>query len=742
MNSQPAPITQELVLAGGGHSHVLVLRMLAMNPPPNCRITLISKQRRAPYSGMLPGFIAGCYSQDDFHIDLQKLADYASVRLICADVIGLDTERQQVLCRDRPPVRYDLLSINTGSTPNLSTAEGAREHALPIKPLDQFLPQWHAIEQQMAHVGDTFSIAVVGAGAGGTEVALAIKSRLSDLIAANQRTCQLSVHLFAGSSGILPGHGSRVQRRMLATLKSRDIQVHQQRVDKISASQLTTADGNQWPVDKVVWTTRATAAFWIADSTLETDADGFIAVDATLQSRSHPNVFAAGDVASVIAHPRPKSGVFAVRQGAPLTENLKRFLANQSLKPFKPQQHFLSILYLGKGTALASWRGLAWQGNWVWRWKDWIDQRFMATLHHYPNQPKLLPGASSLALENSAMRCGGCGAKIGASLLQGVLQSLPIITTDGVISGVDGADDGAVIEVPKGKLLIQSVDHFRAFIDDPYLLGRIATEHALSDCYAMGAQPHSALVTATVPFAAPAIVKATLQTLMTGAVETLNNAGASLVGGHSAEGAELALGATINGLAESAQLMKKNALQVGDQLLLTKAIGTGVIFAAAGYSLAKGEWVESALSSMLHSNRGASESAQQMGVVAATDITGFGLAGHLLEMAQASSCSIELELNAIPYLPGAVELSKMGIRSTLFPQNSEIKTSSLLLQPTLDSAKVDLLFDPQTSGGLVLAIGAEKIESLMTELQRRGESAWLIGQIITREKGQLPLVIN
>jgi len=250
--------------------------------------------------------------------------------------------------------------------------------------------------------------------------------------------------------------------------------------------------------------------------------------------------------------------VFAVRQGIPLAQNLCRILNNRPLKSFKPQKQFLSLISTGERYAVASKGDWSFEGAWLWHLKNWIDKRFMRQFSEFPEMPDALPDESaSDGLEIPLMRCGGCGSKIGSKVLKQVLDRLEIKTSQGVVMGLDAPDDAAVIEVPAGKLLVQSVDFFRSFIDDPFLFGKIATNHALSDLFAMGADPHSAMAIASIPFASEIKQQQELFQLMSGAVECLKENQTVLIGGHSTEASEMGFGLSVNGFAERGQLLLK-----------------------------------------------------------------------------------------------------------------------------------------------------------------------------------------
>lgn len=369
---------KDLVLIGGGHSHVAVLRQFGMRPEPGVRLTLISRGVETPYSGMLPGVIAGHYTVEEAHIDLQRLARFAQARPFLDEVIGLDLPRRRVLCRTRPPVPFDLLSINIGSTPNASVP-GALEHATPVKPIDRFLEQWQALQARVRSARAATRLAVVGGGAGGVELLLSVQfALLAQLQQDGQSADRLECHLFTSSPAILPTHNRRSRAMFDRILQERGIRAHVgRRIVEVGDRMLRDETGATHPADEILWTTEARAASWLRDAGLATDDDGFVRVAATLESTSHPGVFAAGDVAALVGHRLEKSGVYAVREGQALAPNLRRAIAGESLRPYRPQRQFLSLISTGNRYAVASRGPFAIGGGWVWHWKDAIDRAFM-----------------------------------------------------------------------------------------------------------------------------------------------------------------------------------------------------------------------------------------------------------------------------------------------------------------------------------------------------------------------------
>ncbi len=759
MQASEQPVLRDLVLVGGGHSHVVVLHMLAMQPEPGLRITLICTDIDTPYSGMLPGYISGHYSFDDVHIDLGRLAAFAGARFIHGEVNGLDRSGQRVLIKGRPAVPYDLLSINTGSTPNVRQVEGARAHAVPVKPIAQFNQRWLNLLERVRGLRDRFTVAVVGGGAGGVELVLSMQYRLrQELQSLGKSPDLLHFVLLTAGDTILPTHNPGVRARFARVLKERRVAVHTRaEVIEVSPGCLHTEGGRTFDADETLWVTQAGGPAWLQTTGLALDEHGFIQINDRLQTLDDPKIFAAGDVASFTSRPLEKAGVFAVRMGPPLVKNLRLALRGQPLVTYDPQRTWLALISTGDRYAVASRGALGFAGAWVWTWKDWIDRRFM---RRFTELPAMAPSAtlsaapaSSLALsaEESqqaisaiAMRCGGCGAKVGASILSRALGSLQPVERADVLIGLHAPDDAAVVRVPPGKAMVHTVDFFRSFIDDPYLFGKVAANHALGDIFAMGAEPQSATAVATVPPGLEAKVEDLLLQMMSGAVEVLNAAGCALVGGHTGEGRELALGFAINGLIDEQMdgVMRKGGMRPGDVLLLTKPIGTGTLFAAHAQHAAKGRWIDAALQSMIVSNQTGAQILREHGATACTDLTGFGLLGHLVEMTRPSGVDAELQLSALPVLDGAVECVQAGIVSSLQPANVRLRRALRNAAGFVSNPRYPLLFDPQTAGGLLASVPAERAAACIAALQAAGYGHTAqIGQIREASDELEPVVL-
>ena len=360
---------KRLVLLGGGHAHVQVLKAIAASPPQSVAITLVTPYARQIYSGMLPGWLAGHYALDDCMIALPPLATAAKTMLRQTACAVIDADAKTIRTTDGETIGYDVLSIDTGSVAHHANLDG-HEHMLTIRPLETFI---HSIQSHIANAKSRtraqqpFSFVVIGAGAAGVEMTLALKHALKDA------HCEITL---VSAANTLPGN---VAPRVVRALQKAGVtHITGVAASRVTAHDVTLADGRVIKADVVIAALGARAATWPRESWLACDTQGYIRTNAFLQSVSHPAIFAAGDCASIDGAPRPKSGVYAVRAGPPLAENLFRHLRDEALVNYTPQSRSLYLIATGGKHAIASWGNFAWQGDWVWHWKNRIDRAFMA----------------------------------------------------------------------------------------------------------------------------------------------------------------------------------------------------------------------------------------------------------------------------------------------------------------------------------------------------------------------------
>lgn len=752
--SLPEPARQHLLLAGGGHSHALVLRRWAMRPrlrPAATEITLVSRCGASFYSGMVPALVAGIYQRRQCAIDLRLLCRRAGVRFVQAEIEGLDLAARQLRLRGRPPLAYDVLSLDVGAVTDQGQAAGdaadpavAGEGVAPVPPDPASHPAFAGtgdglmavkpLEPFLAWCGRLAPgrrVRLRGGGAAAVELALALRRR--------GLACVL---LLRGDSLNL---GSAAANRAGERLLRRAGVAIERQVSP------------QAPADLLCIGSRAPA--WLAAAGLPVDgASGRVLSEADLRVCGHEDLFVSGDCGLIRSDPRPASGVWAVRAAPLLAENLARRLRDPGapLQRWRPQRRALQLLAdggsagparSGGGTpafaALALWGPFAFgPSRWLGRWKDHIDRRFMVGLGTASAGPE--DATPPPAPPATPMACRGCAAKLSAAPLAAALARLapggqPPVAEDAVPLGHD----------PEGALLLQSVDGFPALVEDPWLNARLTTLHACSDLWACGARVASVQALVTVPQAAPALQEELLFQSLAGVRSVLDPLGARLIGGHTLEardGAGLSLALTVQGPVLQAELWRKGPLHPGDALLLSRPLGSGVLLAAAMAGAADPADLDALLAGLQHCQAPLVELLAAHGCHACTDITGFGLLGHLGEMlALRPDVLVSLDAAAIPVWPGALELLRRGFASTLAPANA--RALGLLEGPirwvdgneqlgaepeqaSLAAARRSLLLDPQTCGPLLAALPAERAPMALAALRAAGfHQATVIGSV-------------
>ncbi len=712
---EPIPLARELVLIGGGHTHALVLRRWGMDRLPEIRLTLINPGPEAPYTGMLPGYVAGHYVRDDLMIDLVRLARFAGARMILGTAEAIDLANRRIHIRGHHPVHYDIASINIGIGSGLPELPGFSEHAIAAKPLEPFATAWLEFRAAVSKGREAARFAIIGGGVGGAELSLA----MAEAMKADGRLAEITVIERADA---MPGLGSGARKALLADLKRRGILLLEGvTVKSVNAEGVMLSDNTEIPARFIVSAAGAKPQNWLASSKLEL-YHGFVAVDASLRT-SDPYVFAAGDCAQ-LPDPCPKAGVFAVRQAPVLFHNLRAAFTGAARRRYRPQRDFLKLISRGDKSAVADKYGGRLKGRYLWQSKDRIDRRFMAKFKYLPEMPTqdVRTGYRTNIESTVGNRplCGGCGAKIGGEALAAVLAALPRSKRSD-IETLPG-DDAAVLRVGNTRQAV-TTDHLRAFTDDPWICSRIAAVHAMGDIWAMGAKPQAAFATVILPRMTEPLQRVWLAEIMAAASEVFTDAGAAIAGGHSSLGSELTIGFTVTGLLEHPAITLGGA-EPGDALILTKPIGSGTILAAEMALKARGEWWMRTLDAMQRSQSDAAEILS--GAHAMTDITGFGLAGHLMNICTASGVAAHLDLSAIPMFEGARELSAKGVRSTLHPENRKVASRMRLPGTEID----ELLFDPQTAGGLLAAVPSVIEEDVLRALLDADYPATGIGRIV------------
>jgi selenide,water dikinase len=519
---------------------------------------------------MVPGFVAGDYAAPQLEIDVVPLARRAGARVLLAAATGLDPEARSLALEGRPPVPYDVLSLDVGSSLRGLDLPGVREHGLATRPIRDLVDAVGA--RLVGSLGEApRRIAVVGGGAAGVELAFTLEARL----AGEGRPAEIT--LVSADARLLPGASAALARAAEREAGRRGIALRlRARVASVDGASLQLETGETIPCDLPVWATGAAPSPFLKGLPLPKDAGGFVRVGPTLQVEGRPELFAVGDCAALDHAPWvPKAGVHAVREGPVLDANLRARLSGGRLRRHRPQRDFLALLHLGHGRGLGGKWGAAVSGKSVLRLKDAIDRRFMRRFQVLQPDGADAPGfPSPESMGMEPMSCGGCAAKVEAEGLAATLARLPTPPADAeVVLGVADADDVAAWRTAGGPIRLGTVDGFRAFTDDPWLVGRVAAVNAVSDVQASGGAPRQALAWVHVPEAEGGRRgQETLYQVLAGVRAALDPLGVSLLGGHSTIGAELMVGLAIMGeLRESGAMggpWPKGGLTAGDRLVL------------------------------------------------------------------------------------------------------------------------------------------------------------------------------
>lgn len=717
------PIENKIVLLGAGNAHLQIVKWWGMGPIPGASLTLVSDSSSTVYSGMIPGYLAGQYDLEEISIDVSRLCAVSGVEFIRASANGIDPETKQLQIPKRPPIRYDVLSVNAGSRPAVPPAPMDPRRSLFLKPFGTLPERVRRIEERITSMKRSFHVAVVGSGAGGFEICLALHRRWGG-------SDNVTFEILTQGERVLSSTTSAVSRHGADVLREKGIAFRPHaRVAGCDADTLILANGDRVAYDLCIWATAAKPLELLTHAGLVLDDRGFIRARDTLQSESSDNVFVAGDCASLASHPDlPKAGIFSVREGPVLWKNLQRYVGGDRLRAYKPQPIYLFLLNTADGSAIMNYSGIAGRGAWAWRWKNFIDRRWMKTFHDVYAEP-MGQGQEEASV---AMRCGGCGAKVGAETLRDVLRGLNIPHHDDILSGVAEGDDASVHHPPPDRMEVQSVDFFRPFVSDPYLFGEIAALNSLSDLYAMNAKPFCALAIVTLPYAAEQIRKEKLRQVLSGALSVFNTHGVTLAGGHTSEGMDFQIGFSVTGYARKSELFQNSNTRPGLELVLTKPLGSGALLRAHMLGQCTAAWFDELLEGLRISNRMAAQILETHGVTACTDITGFGLGGHLLELLDAADISARIRSADVPRYAGFDETASRRmdrIVSTLHEENARVRDRISCETPS----HPEWLFDPQTSGGLLAAVDPGRTNAVVAALHDAGyQRAACIGVTIER----------
>jgi selenide,water dikinase len=717
---------------------------MMMRPWPEARVTVVLDTPVAVYSGMVPGFVAGQYRASELEIDVVPLARLAGAEVVLAAAVGVDPANRRVRLDGRGPLAYDFVSFDVGSTVAGLDLPGVRETARATRPISRLVREIGSLSESfLAHEASRpFEVVVAGGGAGGIELAFTVRERLLGAARRAGVERRLRVTLLQALPEVLTGFPPSLAVRARRNAAARGITIRTgESVAAAEPGLVRLESGEVVPTDSLVWAVGAGSLDVFRDSGLPLDDRGFVLTRPTLQTLGDARVFAVGDCATLQDWPAtPKAGVYAVRQGPFIADNLRRAVAGRPLRRYRPQADFLTLLNLGDGLALGAKWGTSFEGRWVMRLKDWIDRKFMRMFQVLDDAGGTTDEFSRMdrsAME--AMVCGGCAAKAGQTTLDRALGRLREELGSGlggdghVRLGLDQSDDAAAFATPRGDVVVSSVDWFKAFSGDHWLNGKVAAANALSDLFATGAAPRYAMALVNLPEdEAPDASAETLYLLLAGARSLLDGSGVALLGGHTTVGPELTVGFSVEGHPIGEHLLTLDRLRVGDGLYLTKRLGSGVVLRGVMLGQGRGPWLEAATRQMVCPNGRAARAAVASGLRAATDITGFGLMNHLAEMLRASGVSAELDVSLLPALPGAEELLGSGLRSTAHEQNRRIAKAIRIEAAASRHPRLELLFDPQTAGGFLAGVPEMQAADFLGRLREADVDAVRIGTVVPR----------
>jgi len=711
---QQISLNKQLVLIGGGHSNVQVLRKLCMHQYNGLNVILISESYGAIYSGMTPGYIEKIYSLDEITIDLQRLCFNAGATFIKDKVISLDEENKILHLKENPSISFDILSINSGSISNKQTIQIENDSKIiSVKPIGSLVSKLKKIDEVIEKSSQK-KISIVGGGIAAFELSFALHKRYDGKISIDI----ISKHPH-GEKNLNTNSINKVKK----IAKKMGIKLISKQAISINNSEIK-LDDDIIHSDLILLSTGASLPEWLVKSNLEID-ENFIAVNQQLQSLNFKNIFVSGDAASIQNSKRPKSGVMAVRQGEILKDNLFLFLQNKTLKKFKPQKNWLYLIGTYKNSAVLNYFNFSFEGKWCWALKKIIDLNFMKKFY-FPGQidmNKKIFNLNEYKDDIPKMFCQGCGSKVSKNTLSNFLSSQK---TNQELS------DATEIEFKQNNIL-QTIDHIKLFKSfNPYDFGIISYLHSQNDILAAGGSVHSLSISIGVPFSKNLVEGFYLEYFMRGIQKEAARDGAILASGHSYQTEEPSTTITMNG-----SIIKKSnkSLAAEENLIyLSKPLGTGYLLAAyfQNSKLLSTSDFKKLLSYLKTGNDLAAKSGFSCGSQLMTDISGFGLASHLGDICQSSNLSAEIQLSNHILINDKLEILK-NFESSGYKNN--YLSSFNLIGIRDDHPLLKIVFDPQTNGPLLIAIDKEKKNEFEKNFEKNYFSKpLLIGEFIKQKE--------
>ena len=702
---------KQLVLIGGGHANVQVLKKLCKNNIKGLHTILISEHFEAIYSGMTPGFIHKDYNKEAISIDLQRLCFNAGATFIRDKVIKLDSKHRELKLQNFPAVYYDLLSINTGSTSNTKeiTIEKSSKYFF-VKPISSLVKNLGQIDEFVKN--NKKKIVIIGGGVASYELAFSLKRRYE---------FPLEITILGKKILKEKNLNKRSKDNLKRIAENLNIREYSGEVNSISEKYLTLNNGDKIDCDLSLISTGASIESWLLESNLSKDEKGFIRVNNNLLSINNENIFVTGDACTIENKPRPKSGVMAVRQGEILKENIFLKLTGKNLIKFKPQKNWLYLIGTYKNYALLNYFFLSFHSRWCWGLKVWIDKNFINNFK-FTNNLKMTKRNFELEnFKNIMMYCQGCGSKVSKNTLINYIKK----TSDNIY-----LNDSSIVN-NRSLQILQTIDHIKLFSSlNPFDFGKISYLHSQNDILAAGGEVKSLSVSLSVPFSENSIEKFYLEYFMEGIKFEADKNDCIISSGHSYQSHEPGITLTLNGEIEGN--VSKNSAKVDDLIYLSKPLGTGYLLAAYfnNSKILSSSDFEKILNNLKRGNFFAVKSARNSGSQTMTDISGFGLSSHLIDICLSSNLSCELILSPDILINSNIELLRI-FQSTGFKNNH--KSSREYIKISESHPFKNILFDPQTNGPMLIAINRQnqkKFENFFSN--ERDVKPILIGRFIDK----------
>ncbi len=678
-------IKKDLILLGAGHANIEVIKYLGRIKLQGLRITLVSKNFHTTYSGMVPGYIEGIYSWDEINIDLIKLSYQYNINVVVAEVINISAKEKKIYLKDRAPMKFDFLSINLGIKSNTKNIFGANKNALFLKPISEIKSTILSIVKNKSN-----NVAIIGGGAAGVEVSLALKERF------RKSNINKNIILISKNNDLMKNYPLSVKRSLKNELIKQNINIlYSSNVTKVNKSYIEINGSRKLKCSCTILATDAWPPDLVSSSDLKVSKSGFISVLNTLQTKTNPNIFASGDIADIENYKLVKAGVYAVRQSKTLKKNLERLYKNKSLIKYLPQRSYLSIIGLTNGKALGSKYFLSLKSNFFWQLKRYIDKRFIKKYKNFNyNNKNLITNQNSNEPSEHNMQCAGCGSKVPQTVLDKIF----------INNFKEGSFDAN--DIKGANQLVHTVDIITSIIDDLYLLGKLAAKHALNDLVASNSQILSAQMILGIPLSLSKIQRRDIYQIKEGANTIFKEFGSTVTGGHSysIEEGKTTLGFSLIGKKNTVKKYKKNTKEKL-KIIMTGKLGTALIMAGLNNKIISGKYYNEVINEMIGSNFLLYKLFKKHKIKDITDISGFGLALHLNNLLLRNKMfkGAKIYLDKIPILEGAKEALIKKVSSSLTYSNKSSINNKLNVL-VKNRKYLNVLFDPQTAGGFLFIV--------------------------------------